>query len=109
MRRLEPGTGGVVAVAVEPCGARLRVAECADCGRVMTILQRGLCAACRKRHRKAGTIGEFGQDRAGRLAEYAALRPGLSVAEAAAQVGVAKRTAERYEAELRKAVAHGAA
>jgi hypothetical protein len=66
---------------------------------------RGLCGGCKQRHRREGTISEFGYVRAERIAEYAALLDGgLDPAEAAARVGVSRRTGHRYEAALREAV-----
>ena len=32
------------------------IKECADCGRVMAIVARGLCGACMARHKKAGDL-----------------------------------------------------
>ncbi len=82
-------------------GRRLPVAECASCEQARPILGRGLCNACRWRHRDDGTIAEFGYVKADRVADYARFRlGGLGLAQAAARVGVSKRTGERYEAEL---------
>jgi hypothetical protein len=71
---------------------------------VLPILARGLCSRCRSWHRTHGTIGDFGYVKADRMADYARLRlNGHDVGPAAALVGTSKRTAERYEAELRDA------
>jgi hypothetical protein len=68
----------------------------------MPIESRGLCAACRRRNRDRGTLGEFGYVKADRLADYAELRGlGVPVPAAAARLGVSERTAWRYEAELK--------
>lgn len=101
MRRLEAGRGGVIAIMPGPCGGRRPVAECASCGVVKPVKRRGLCRACESRHVRDGSIGQYGWVKADRMAEYASLRPGLSVPEAAARAGVSVRTASRYEAELR--------
>lgn len=103
MRPLEPGMPGVLAVHVSPGGDRRRVAECASCGALRPIRNRGLCGKCTGRHRRDGTIGEFGWTKTERLAEYATLRAGLTQVQAAARVGVSTRTATRYEAALRQA------
>ena len=78
-----------------------RLDDCADCGRLMPMECRGLCAACRKRNGARGTLGEFGYVKADRVADYAELRrAGVPVPVAAARLGVSERTAWRYEAEL---------
>ena len=83
-------------------GYFLRLDDCADCGRLMPIESRGLCAACRKRNRDHGTLREFGYVKADRLADYAELRRlRVPVPAAAGRLGVSERTAWRYEAELK--------
>lgn len=95
---------GVLAVHVQPCGDRRAVAECASCGQPRVIRGRGLCDGCRKRHRRAGTISEYGWLKADRIALYREARgKGLSVEAAAVKAGVAERTGWRYEAALREA------
>jgi hypothetical protein len=82
-------------------GCRRRVAECARCGHVRPLLERGLCNSCRTRCHDDGTITEFGYVKADRVADFARLRGnGCQVAEAGERIGVSRRTAERYEAEL---------
>ena len=82
-------------------GIRRRVAGCASCGLVRPLIHRGLCRPCRDRHWQAGTLGEFGYVKADRVADYAALRAaGESITAAADRLGVARRTAQRYEGEL---------
>jgi hypothetical protein len=77
---------------------------CASCCRDQEIVTRGLCAACRSRHRRAGTLGEWGEVRGDRAATYAAWRcADVSVASAAMYVGVCERTGWRYEADLKDA------
>jgi hypothetical protein len=79
------------------------VAECACCGQRRVVKRRGLCRACEKRHERAGTIADWGWTKAERLAEYRQARAGgLSPHQAAARVGVTRRTAWRYEAALRE-------
>ncbi len=74
---------------------------CASCHRDREIATRGLCNACRSRCRRDHTIGEWGETRADRAAEYAAWRrAGASVASAAVYAGVSVRTGYRYEAAL---------
>jgi hypothetical protein len=77
---------------------------CASCRQDREIATRGLCDACRARCRRDHTIGEWGQTRDGRAAEFAAWRrAGASVASAAVYAGVSERTGYRYEAGLRTA------
>ena len=103
MPRLE-GRAGVLAIIVVAPGVRIPVAECACCEEVLPILARGLCSRCRSWHRTHGTIGDWGYTKADRMADYVVLRrSGYGVGEAAGLVGTCKRTAERYEAELRTA------
>jgi hypothetical protein len=79
-------------------------APCASCRRDREIATRGLCDACRSRCRRDHTIGEWGQVRADRAAEFGAWRrAGASVGSAAVYAGVSERTGQRYEAELQKA------
>ena len=95
---------GVLAIITAANGIRVPVAECAGCEQVLPILARGLCSRCRSWHRTHGTIGDYGYVKADRMADYARLRlNGHDVGPAAALVGTSKRTAERYEAELRDA------
>lgn len=83
---------------------------CASCLRVRPIATRGLCDACRSRCRRDHTIGEWGQTRGDRAAEYAAWRrAGASVASAAVYAGVSERTGWRYEADLRRPTSRRAA
>jgi hypothetical protein len=92
---------GVIAV-VEVYGRRLSLAECVLCGHVKPILGRGLCGGCRSACSKDGTLTEYGYTKADRVADYARLRAdGLTVTAAAARIGVHRRSATRYEAELR--------
>ncbi|MFI6910140.1 hypothetical protein ACIBKY_53430 [Nonomuraea sp. NPDC050394] len=87
---------------------------CACCQEVGIHGGRGLQASCYKRHMVAGTLDQYPLLRASlprlwRLEEYTALRAhGVSVHEAALQLQVSVRTAERYEARL-KAQAQAAA
>lgn len=90
--------------AVSLYGRRHTVAECARCGRVRPLLGRGLCNPCRWMSRRNGTILDYGYVKADRVADYARLRGlGYELEDAAVRVGVSKRTAERYEAQLRDA------
>jgi len=99
VKRPPPGWSGS---AVFTGGHFCRLDDCADCGRLMPMECRGLCAACRKRNRDRGTLGEFGYVKADRLADYAELRRArVPVPAAAARLGVSERTAWRYEAELK--------
>lgn len=83
-------------------------AECSCCGLVGEIETRGLCGACRKRCRRYGTLRAWGQVKADRRREYAAVRAlGWSLEYAAWSAGVSVRTAWRYEAELRDARSAG--
>jgi hypothetical protein len=107
VRRLEPGAAGVIAVHVAPGGGRTPIAECARCGRVMRIPYRGLCMTCLKSCERDGTLAEYGWVKSDRLAEYAAIRQSLGIAEAAQRTGVSKRTAQRYEKQLRERAVHG--
>src|SRR5581483_7161214 len=83
-------------------GKRLRVSECASCEQMAPLTCRGLCEPCRDRHRKAGTVEEFGYVKADRLADYEWLTRdcGETLYVAAARIGISERTAWRYEAEL---------
>jgi hypothetical protein len=85
-------------------GRRRVVTECARCGKVRPLLERGLCNPCRKTCHDDGTIGDYGYVKADRMADYACRRlNGDSIAAAAVRLGISKRTAERYEAQLRDA------
>lgn len=82
-------------------GRRLKVAGCADCEQVKPILCRGLCVSCWSRHDSAGTLANYGYTAADRRRDFARFRRGgLSIAEAAARVGVTYRSGQRYEARL---------
>ena len=96
---------GVLAIITVAPGIRVPVAECACCEQVLPILARGLCSRCRSWHRTHGTIDDYGYTKADRLADYVRLRDSgwYDVGQAAARIGVSRRTAERYEAELRVA------
>ncbi len=71
----------------------------------------GFTLSCYQRWSRSGRPEVFGPPRwtwglgvrAGRLEDYAELRRehGLSIAQAALRLGVCRRTADRYEAELR--------
>jgi hypothetical protein len=92
---------GVIAV-VEVYGRRLSLAECVSCERQMPMLGRGLCGMCRSRCAKDGTLTEYGYTKADRITDYVRLRTdGLTVTAAAVRIGVHRRSATRYEAELR--------
>ena len=82
---------------------------CDSCGHPGDLPCRGLCPACRASHRRAGTLESFGYVKADRLADFAGMRPGLSVAAAAGRLGVSVRTGFRYEAELRTLTREAAA
>lgn len=81
--------------------------ECACCGGIGLHFGRSLCCACHQWHRKNGTLGKYPPlhtwlETLSRIAEFGELRAaGLSVAKAAARVGVTKRSGERYEHRLR--------
>jgi len=78
----------------------------------------GYCRACYRRHERAGRPASGPPSpvpnsdrvaarnralRAARLEDYADLRSwGVSIADAAARVGVSRATAERYERELQE-------
>ena len=82
-------------------GCRRSVAECASCGNVRVLRQRGLCQPCVRSATLDGTIEDYGWTRADRLAEYAALRnAGLTIRQAAERTGVSRRGGDRYEADL---------
>ena len=79
---------------------------CACCHNFGTHKARNLCTHCYDRHENAGTLHHHPPLRAwvatrGRVDDYAHLRRALTIQDAAARLGVAKRTAERYEARLR--------
>ena len=82
----------------------MQLRECDSCGELRDLPCRGLCPACRASHRRNGTLDGFGYVKADRLADFAVLRPGLSVAAASGRLGVSVRTGFRYEAERRAAV-----
>jgi hypothetical protein len=82
-------------------GCRRRVSECARCGQARPLVYRGLCAACRNRCLRDGTLAGYGYVKADRMADYAALRRrGEGTGAAGARIGVSARTAQRYEAQL---------
>jgi hypothetical protein len=75
--------------------------ECVSCGEIRPLCCRSLCGGCRGRHRRDGTIGDWGWVKADRVREYASLRRlGDSVPVAAVRTGVSVRTGWRYEAQL---------
>jgi hypothetical protein len=82
-------------------GVRRRVAECASCELERPLYCRGLCRECHARHLADGTLDSFGYVKADRVSDYAALRAArVPIVTAAARLGVARRTAHRYETEL---------
>lgn len=82
-------------------GIRRTVSECARCERVRPLFERGLCNSCRAVCRRKGTSAEFGYLKPDRMTDYAyRRRNGDCIALAAERIGVSKRTAERYEAQL---------
>lgn len=96
-----PRPGVVALVRRDGSGDRRAAGECARCGLLAPLAQRGLCRPCARACRKDGTIGEYGWLRPDRMGEFAALRrAGLSVERAAAGTGVCGRTGTRYEAAL---------
>ena len=105
MNTLLEARPGVISVYVMPSGRRCPVAQCASCGHPRVIRRRGLCSTCTQTHAADGTIGEYGHVKADRIAEYAPLRPALTVTAAAARIGVSRATATAYEAALRKRAA----
>ncbi|MFI7532612.1 hypothetical protein [Streptosporangium sp. NPDC049376] len=95
---------------------RRRIITCACCDQQGFSKGRGLIRACYQRHWSGGSLDQFplrgpvpvwaGEAaraaRAARLEDYGDLRRlGLSQWEAAIQIGVCRRTAERYDAALR--------
>ncbi|WP_144069894.1 helix-turn-helix domain-containing protein [Nonomuraea indica] len=79
---------------------------CACCEELGLHGGRGLCHTCYRRHLAAGTLAQYPRlqtwlSAQGRIADFAELRErGLTVREAAEQIGVSLRTAERYQARL---------
>ncbi|MFC3980202.1 hypothetical protein [Streptosporangium jomthongense] len=93
-----------------------RIITCVCCGQQGPSQGRGLIRACYQRHRSTGVLDRFPmlgkppvqagkaarEARLARLEDYADLLAwGASWKEAAARVGVCRRTAERYNAALR--------
>jgi hypothetical protein len=81
---------------------------CACCRKFGTHKARNLCTTCYDRHENAGTLHHHPLLHAwattrGRVDDYTHLRHthDLSIGDAAARLGIHKRTAERYEARLR--------
>jgi hypothetical protein len=67
-------------------------------------MSRGLCNPCVWRCRDDGTIDGYGYTKADRMADYAHRRyNGDDIGLAASRLGISRRTAERYEAQLRDA------
>lgn len=96
-----PPKPGVLAMVYRAPGIRSPVAECAACGQVRMLPRRGLCRHCDRAAVLDGTIGEYGQTREDRLAEYAGYRArGLNIREAAERAGVSRRVGDRYEKDL---------
>lgn len=99
-----PGRPGILAVLPRGDGFSAPVGECAECGRLRILKQRGLCQSCARRATADGTIGGYGWTRENRLGEYAGFRRrGLGVPEASARAGVSERTGWRYETALARA------
>jgi hypothetical protein len=82
------------------------VIECVCCGQRGSDKGRGLRSACWDRHEAAGTLEQWPVrtgDATARRAAFKALREGgLSVPEAAARLGVSRKTAEQYQTLLVK-------
>ncbi|MFD0889969.1 hypothetical protein ACFQ08_35965 [Streptosporangium algeriense] len=96
---------------------RRRTVLCVCCATPGYVMGRGLITACYQRHRSGGTLDQFPmrgapvkgageaarEARLARLEDYADLLTwGASWKDAAARVGVCRRTAERYNAALKK-------
>jgi hypothetical protein len=95
-----PPRPGVLAM-VYRGGCMRSAGECARCGNVRVLRQRGLCQPCVRSATRDGSIDGYGWTRADRLAEYAGYRArGLNIREAAERTGVSRRVGDRYEADL---------